>query len=70
PGTEVAVLQLDASTTENSRGIRLGFLPQIREIEDGEAERIFAGEVDAEAGLKRMMERGNELLRRFEASVK
>ncbi|MFA7670385.1 MAG: sn-glycerol-3-phosphate ABC transporter substrate-binding protein UgpB, partial [Burkholderiaceae bacterium] len=41
PGTEVAVLQLDASTTENSRGIRLGFLPQIREIEDGEAERIF-----------------------------
>ncbi|NYT23507.1 sn-glycerol-3-phosphate ABC transporter substrate-binding protein UgpB [Alcaligenaceae bacterium] len=70
PGTEVAVLQLDADTTEHSRGIRLGFLPQIREIEDGEAERIFAGEVDAETGLKRMMERGNELLRRFEASVK
>lgn len=70
PGTEVAVLQLDAATTENSRGIRLGFLPQIREIEDGEAERIFAGEVDAETGLKRMMERGNELLKRFEASVK
>lgn len=70
PGTEVAVRQLDADTTENSRGLRLGFLPQIREIEDGEAERIFAGEVDAEAGLKRMMERGNELLKRFESGAK
>lgn len=70
PGTEIAVRQLDADTTENSRGLRLGFLPQIREIEDGEAERIFAGEVDAQTGLKRMMERGNELLKRFEASAK
>ncbi len=70
PGTEVAVRQLDADTTENSRGLRLGFLPQIREIEDGEAERIFAGEVDAQTGLQRMMERGNELLRRFESGVK
>lgn len=70
PGTEIAVLQLNADTTENSRGIRLGFLPQIREIEDGEAERIFSGEVDAETGLKRMMDRGNELLRRFESGVK
>lgn len=70
PGTEVAVRQLNADTTENSRGVRLGFLPQIREIEDGEAERIFAGEIDAQTGLKRMIERGNELLRRFESSVK
>lgn len=69
PGTEIAVRQLNADTTENSRGLRLGFLPQIREIEDGEAERIFAGDVDAETGLKRMMERGNELLKRFESSV-
>lgn len=70
PGTEVAVLQLDADTTENSRGVRLGFLPQIREIAEGEMERIFAGEVDAEAGMKRIVERGNEMLKRFESSVK
>lgn len=70
PGTEIAVRQLNADTTENSRGVRLGFLPQIREIEDGEAERIFAGEIDAQTGIKRMIERGNELLRRFESSVK
>src|SRR5690554_5498048 len=70
PGTEVAVLQLNADTTENSRGIRLGFLPQIREIAEGEMERIFAGEVDAETGMKRIAERGNEMLKRFESSVK
>lgn len=70
PGTDVAVRQLDADTTEHSRGVRLGFLPQIREIADGEMERIFAGEITAEAGTKRIAERGNELLKRFESSVK
>src|SRR5690606_237766 len=67
PGTDVAVRQLDADTTEHSRGVRLGFLPQIREIADGEMERIFAGEVSAEDGLKRVVERGNDLLKRFES---
>ncbi len=70
PGTDVAVRQLDADTTEHSRGVRLGFLPQIREAAEGEMERIFAGEVKAEEGMKRIAERGNALLRRFESSVK
>lgn len=70
PGTEIAVKQLDADTTKNSRGVRLGYLPQIRDIEDGEMEQIFAGKVEPEAGLKNMVKRGNELLERFEKSVK
>src|SRR5690606_41727045 len=70
PGTDIAVRQLDADTTENSRGVRLGFLPQIREVADGEMERIVAGEVTPEEGAKRITERGNELLKRFESSVK
>lgn len=70
PGTIIAVKQLDAATTENSRGIRLGFLPQIRDIEDGEMEKIFSGAVTAEAGLANMTRRGNELLERFEKSAK
>lgn len=70
PGSDVAVKQLDATTTENSRGIRLGYLPQIREIEDGTMEAIFAGKVSPEEGLKTMVARGNELLERFERSVK
>ncbi len=70
PGTEIAVQQLDATTTENSRGIRLGYLPQIRDIEDGTMEEIFSGKVAPEAGLASMVKRGNELLERFEKSVK
>jgi sn-glycerol 3-phosphate transport system substrate-binding protein len=70
PGTIVAVKQLDAATTENSRGIRLGFLPQIRDIEDGEMEKIFSGAISAEEGLANMSRRGNELLERFEKSAK
>lgn len=69
-GTEIAVKQLDATTTENSRGIRLGYLPQIREIEDGTMEEIFSGKTSPEAGLASMVKRGNELLVRFEKSVK
>lgn len=70
PGSDVAVKQLDATTTEYSRGIRLGYLPQIRDIEDGTMEAIFAGKVTPEEGLKTMVTRGNELLERFERSVK
>lgn len=70
PGSNIAVQQLDATTTENSRGVRMGYLPQIREIEDGEMEKIFSGSVTPEAGLANMVKRGNELLERFEKSVK
>lgn len=70
PGSDVAVKQLDAQTTENSRGIRLGYLPQIRDIEDGVMEEIFAGKIKPEQGLKNMTDRGNELLQRFERSSK
>ncbi len=70
PGTEVAVKQLDADTTANSRGIRLGYLPQIRDIEDSTMEQIFAGKVSAEDGLSKMTTEGNALLERFEKSVK
>lgn len=69
PGSDVAVKQLDAATTENSRGIRLGYLPQIRDIEDGVMEEIFAGKVTPEEGLNTMVSRGNELLERFEKSI-
>jgi len=70
PGTEIAVKQLDATTTENSRGIRLGYLPQIRDIEDATMEQIFAGKVSPEDGLKKMVSGGNELLGRFQKSVR
>jgi sn-glycerol 3-phosphate transport system substrate-binding protein len=69
PGTEVAVKQLDANTTKNSRGIRLGYLPQIRDIENDEMEKIFAGKISAKDGLAVMVKRGDALLERFQKSV-
>ncbi|MEO6984667.1 MAG: sn-glycerol-3-phosphate ABC transporter substrate-binding protein UgpB [Paralcaligenes sp.] len=70
PGTEIAVDELNATTTKNSRGVRLGYLPQIRDIEEGDMEQIFAGKVTAQAGLDNAVKRGNELLVRFQKSVK
>jgi sn-glycerol 3-phosphate transport system substrate-binding protein len=70
PGTEIVVKQLDAATTVNSRGIRLGYLPQIRDIEDATMEQIFAGKVSPEDGLKKMVSGGDELLSRFQKSVR
>jgi len=70
PGTEIAVQQLNVETTAQSRGIRLGFLPQIRELEDAEMERIITGKVEPKAGLENIVKRGNELLTRFEQSAK
>jgi sn-glycerol 3-phosphate transport system substrate-binding protein len=66
PGTEIAVQQLDATTTKNSRGIRLGNMLQIRDIENGTMEQIFAGKISPEAGLKKIVAGGNELLERFQ----
>ncbi len=55
--------------TDNSRGLRLGQFPQIRnEILDG-MEAAFAGDMSAQAALDRAVERGNELLREFEQTV-
>ena len=70
PGTEVGVTQLNVQTTAQSRGVRLGFLPQIREIEDAEIERIVSGKTSAKDGLESMKKRGDDLLERFEKSVK
>jgi sn-glycerol 3-phosphate transport system substrate-binding protein len=69
PGTDVAVKQMTArETTENSKGLRLGSFDQIRGIIDEELEAVWAGDKDAQAALDSAVERGNQLLRRFEQS--
>lgn len=70
PGTDVGVRQLNVETTAQSRSLRLGYLPQIREIADGEIERIVAGKTSAKDGAASIVKRGNELLEKFEKSVK
>jgi len=67
PGTDIAVIQMTAKQpTENSKGLRLGNFDQIRTIIDEELEGVWSGDKTAEAALNSAVERGNELLRRFE----
>ena len=53
-------------TTEKSRGIRLGYLPNIRTIVDEEFEKIWTGGQSAADALAAAVRRGNEQRARFE----
>jgi sn-glycerol 3-phosphate transport system substrate-binding protein len=67
PGTEIAGLQMTRNTpTENSKGLRLGSFDQIRTIIDEELEGVWSGQKAAEVALNSAVERGNQILRRFE----
>jgi sn-glycerol 3-phosphate transport system substrate-binding protein len=67
PGTDVAVTQMTAKEpTANSKGLRLGSFDQIRGIIDEELEAVWSGDKDAQTALDSAVERGNQLLRRFE----
>ena len=55
--------------TENSRGLRLGNLVQIRDIIAQDLEAIFAGKEDAQAGLDDAVKRGNALLAQFQQNT-
>ena len=66
---DVAVKQMIVKTTDKSRGIRLGNFPQIRSVIDEELESVCRQE-DAEGCPDEAVARGNELLVRFEKTVK
>lgn len=67
PGTDIAVIQMTAKEpTANSKGLRLGSFDQIRGIIDEELEGVWSGDKTAQAAMDSAVERGNQLLRRFE----
>ncbi len=67
PGTDIAVIQMTAKEpTANSKGLRLGSFDQIRGIIDEELEAVWSGDKTAQVALDSAVERGNQLLRRFE----
>lgn len=69
PGTDIAVIQMTANQpTANSKGLRLGSFDQIRGIIDEELEAIWSGDKTAQAAMDSAKERGDALLRRFEAA--
>ena len=67
PGTDVPYLQLTRTQpTENSRGLRLGNMPEIRNIIQEELEKAFQGQQTAQQALDNAVQRGNVVLRNFE----
>lgn len=69
PGAEVAIKQITLhKPTANSKGIRFGNYVQIRNIIDDEFEQMLAGKKTAQEALDSLDDRGNKLLREFQAA--
>ena len=67
PLQEVGILQMTRrDPTENSRGIRLGSFPQIRDVMNEELEMLWQGKKTAKQALDEAVSRSNEILRQFE----
>src|SRR5690625_4925078 len=67
PGLDTPYLQLTmAEPTENSRGPRLGNMPELRNIIQEELELALQGEQDAQTAMDNAVSRGNTVLRAFE----
>ncbi|MCB5203353.1 sn-glycerol-3-phosphate ABC transporter substrate-binding protein UgpB [Neorhizobium sp. T786] len=63
PGRETPIQQmLNKEPTENSKGVRLINLPQVRDIMNEEFEAMLAGQQDAKAALDKAVERGNSAI--------
>src|SRR5690242_2849381 len=70
PGRDIPVIQMTGKPpTENSRGLRLGNLVQIRDVIAEELESAFSGRKEAKAALDDAVNRGNGLLRQFQKNV-
>src|SRR5690606_37766800 len=60
PGRETPITQMmGKEPTANSKGVRLVNLPQVRDIENEEFEKMLAGQQTAQQALDAAVERGN-----------
>jgi sn-glycerol 3-phosphate transport system substrate-binding protein len=70
PYLETPLLELtNKEPTENSRGLRLGNMVQLRDIWAEEIETALAGKKTAKQALDTAVQRGNVMLRQFEKTV-
>jgi sn-glycerol 3-phosphate transport system substrate-binding protein len=70
PYLETPLLELtNKEPTENSRGLRLGNMVQLRDVWSEEIEAALAGKKSAKEALDAAVARGNTMLRQFERSV-
>ena len=71
PGADIAVKQLNYKPpTANSKGLRFGNFVQGRDVIEEEMEAALSGKKSAKAALDDAVTRGNEILRKFQATVK
>jgi sn-glycerol 3-phosphate transport system substrate-binding protein len=70
PYLETPLLELtNKEPTENSRGLRLGNMVQLRDVWAEEIEAALAGKKTAKQALDEAVSRGNAMLRQFERTV-
>lgn len=64
PGRETPILQMmGKAPTENSKGVRLPNLPQVRDIMNEEYEKMLAGQQTAQQALDNVVQRGNAAIK-------
>lgn len=69
PGSDVAIEQITLNEpTVNSKGLRFGNYVQIRDIIDEEFQELLSGSKTAQEALDALVERGNAMIRDFEAA--
>lgn len=69
PGSDVSIKQLTRiEPNENSKGLRFGNYTQIRAIIDEEFQAVLSGSKTGQQALDSLVQRGNDLLREFEAA--
>jgi sn-glycerol 3-phosphate transport system substrate-binding protein len=69
PGADVSIMQLTRTEpNENTKGLRFGNYTQVRAIIDEEFEQVLSGAKTGQQALDSLVQRGNELLREFEAA--
>ncbi len=70
PSLEVPLLELtNKEPTDNSRGLRLGNMVQMRDVWAEEIEGALSGKKTAKEALDAAVDRGNQMLRTFEKTV-
>lgn len=70
PWAELPIKQLTRTIpTKNSKGVRLGNMPEIRGVIYEELEKAFQGQQTAQHALDNAVRRGNDILRRFQQTV-
>jgi len=65
PAAEVGIQQLSLPSGDNTRGYRMGFYVQIRDVMNREYGRILTGETSVEDAFNSIETEANELLSRF-----